>query len=82
MQSTKQIKKILAALRKRMAQRTYLQFSCGDCHRNAQCGLPPHDNCVYRLMQMARDRDRPLQRHKNLYQAVWPVAGGRHESGH
>ena len=54
MLSTKKIKKILAALRKRMAQRS---FSCGDCYRNAQCGLPPHDNCVYRLMQMARDRD-------------------------
>lgn len=25
-------------------------FACSQCDRNAQCGLPPQDDCVYRLM--------------------------------
>jgi hypothetical protein len=40
------------------------QFSCGDCERNASCGLPPDDLCVIKAMQLARDgewrRRRPL----------------------
>jgi len=33
------------------------KFSCGDCDRNASCGLPPDDLCVIKAMQMARDGD-------------------------
>jgi len=39
------------------------EFSCGDCERNASCGLPPNELCVFKAMQLARDGDwRPQQR--------------------
>ena len=51
------------------------RFTCGDCERNAQCGLPPHNDCVERLTQMARDKGdvRPPQRF--LFPAAWPHGG-------
>jgi len=47
-------------------------FNCGDCDRNAQCGLPPHDDCPERLLQIARDGE-PLPHHADyIYPAIWP----------
>jgi hypothetical protein len=80
MQSADRIKGLFAAVGRFLARRQYSRFSCGDCERNSQCGLPPHDDCVFRLMQLARDGDRPLRKHDYLYPAVWP-AGSRHEIG-
>jgi hypothetical protein len=33
------------------------EFSCGDCERNASCGLPPNEFCVIKAMQLERDAD-------------------------
>ena len=44
-------------------------------------GLPPHDDCIFRLMQIALDGDRPSRKHEYLYPAVWPSAGRRYEIG-
>jgi hypothetical protein len=39
------------------------EFSCGDCERNASCGLPPDELCVIKAAQLARDGDwRPRRR--------------------
>jgi hypothetical protein len=29
-------------------------FTCGDCDRWQRCGLPPHDDCIHRVAQVAR----------------------------
>ena len=47
------------------------RFDCGDCERNPQCGLPPRDDCEFKIMQLARSRDGP-RRPDYLYPAVWP----------
>ena len=64
-----------------LERRPLSRFSCGDCDRNEQCGLPPHDDCVFRLMQIARDGDRPSRPYDYdyLYPAVWPHTGVRNE---
>jgi len=33
------------------------EFVCGDCDRNQQCGLPPHEDCIEKAMQRERDPD-------------------------
>ena len=38
------------------------EFSCGDCERNARCGLPPHKECLARVAQIARDGGRRTDR--------------------
>jgi len=48
------------------------RFTCGDCERNQQCGLPPHDDCIHRIMQIARDGDNLSRRPNYLYPAIWP----------
>jgi hypothetical protein len=35
------------------------EFACGDCSRNARCGLEPSDNCVARAAQIADGRPAP-----------------------
>lgn len=47
------------------------QFTCGDCERNAQCGLPPHDDCLHRIEQISRDDTYP-QHPRSAALAVWP----------
>jgi hypothetical protein len=39
-------------------------FNCGECARNAQCGLPPSENCEYHLP----DGDAGHRR------AQWPIS--------
>ena len=36
-------------------------FTCGDCARNAQCGLEPSDACLVRIAQMSSGRGKPRQ---------------------
>jgi hypothetical protein len=31
------------------------EFTCGDCERNAFCGLPPTKDCIARAEQIERD---------------------------
>ncbi|MDB5593449.1 MAG: hypothetical protein JWM36_410 [Hyphomicrobiales bacterium] len=35
------------------------EFSCGDCSRNARCGLEPSENCVARAAQIADGKPAP-----------------------
>jgi hypothetical protein len=81
MQNADRIKSLFARIGRFVVLRPYSRFACGDCERNTQCGLPPHDDCVFRLMQIARDGDRPPRKYDYLYPAVWPVAGRRYEIG-
>ena len=37
------------------------EFTCGQCDRNARCGLAPNQECVYRLMQIAELRAQPAR---------------------
>ena len=37
------------------------EFTCGDCERREQCGLPPSDLCIIRAEQIARDDGRPVR---------------------
>jgi hypothetical protein len=76
------IRKLFVAAGNLLVRRPFSRFSCGDCDRNAKCGLPPHDDCVFRLMQIARDGDRLPQRQDYLYPAVWPRPGMRHDVSH
>jgi hypothetical protein len=64
--------KALAAIGSFMAPQTLPRFNCGDCERNAQCGLPPHDDCIHRIVQIARDGDRPRRWPNDFYTAIWP----------
>jgi len=75
------IRKFLAVGVSLVGRRQSSRFSCGDCERNEQCGLPPDDNCEFRLMQIARDGDRPSRPYDYdyLYPAVWPHTGARNE---
>lgn len=49
-------------------------FTCGECERNQKCGLPPHDDCVYRLMQIAARDGAPRRRWTTVayYRAMRP----------
>ena len=42
----------LAALR--VALKRQSEFSCSDCERWQQCGLPPKADCIERVAQMER----------------------------
>ena len=75
MRSVSGIRKLFAAVGNLLVHQPLSHFSCGDCERNAQCGLPPHDDCVFRLTQIARDGDRLSQRHNRLFPAAWPRGG-------
>ena len=36
------------------ALRGQSEFTCSDCERVDQCGLPPHDNCIYKIAKIER----------------------------
>lgn len=48
------------------------RFTCANCERNARCGLPPSDECIYALMTMEGDRESRSRPPNFLYPAVWP----------
>src|SRR4249919_3753855 len=75
MKNASRFKRVIETIGSLVAQPRFSRFACGDCDRNAQCGLPPHDDCIFRLMQIARDGDPPLR------QAVWTGAGRGYEIG-
>lgn len=72
MSKTEPFRKLIKALASYLPQQKSPQFSCGDCERNEQCGLPPHDDCTERLLQIARDGDNRARRSDYLYPAIWP----------
>jgi len=73
------LRQFFAAIGSRMTRGSFSRFQCGDCDRNAECGLPLHDDCIFRLMQIAHDGDDSPRRQNYLYPAVWPHAGARYE---
>jgi hypothetical protein len=49
------------------------RFTCGDCERNQKCGLAPHDDCLVKIMQIARDGDERVPPPTMVsYRGVWP----------
>lgn len=37
-------------------------FACGECERWERCGLPPNDQCIVMLAQIARNGGRLVKR--------------------
>jgi hypothetical protein len=72
MSKTEPLRKLVRALTSLVAPQRPSQFSCGDCERNEQCGLPPHDDCTEKLLQIARDGEKQPSRPEYLYPAMWP----------
>ena len=64
--------KIQAIFARLTASRRLSDFSCGDCDRNEQCGLPPHDKCVVKALQIARDGDDCARPPVGYWPASWP----------
>ena len=81
MTSVSKIRELLVVIKSMVAPGVYSRVSCGDCERNAQCGLPPHKDCVFRLMQISRDGDRRSRSYEYLYPAVWPKHRRTYEIG-
>ena len=68
-----EIRKVVATVAGRIAAtRRGSEFTCGDCERNERCGLPPHDNCVAKAAQIARDGEYNQRQPASLYKGVWP----------
>jgi len=72
MSKTEPFRKLFSAFAGFLAPRKPAQFNCGDCERNEQCGLPPHDDCTDRLLQIARDGENRARRPDYLHPAIWP----------
>ena len=53
---------IFVNLASRIARLGEPKFTCGDCERWERCGAPPHDCCLARAAQIARDGGRSAQR--------------------
>lgn len=66
------IQKALAAIVSFLTPQPSHRFTCGDCDRNSRCGLPPHDDCLYRLTQIVRDGEGQSPAPNYLYPAIWP----------
>jgi hypothetical protein len=54
------------------ASRRASRFTCGDCERNEQRGLPPHEDCVVKAAQIVRDGEPSPRPPGGYYSAVWP----------
>ena len=53
------------------ASRRASGITCGKCEQNERCGLPPHEDCVVKAAQIARDGDFSRSP-SEYYKAVWP----------
>jgi len=49
------------------AARSRPDFYCGQCERWERCGLPPSENCIVRLAQIARDGEASTRRSANWW---------------
>jgi hypothetical protein len=55
------------------ASNRFSRFTCGDCERNKRCGLPPHDDCRVKAMQLVRNGDERVPPPTIVsYRGVWP----------
>jgi hypothetical protein len=66
---------IIAKIRNRAAASDrFSRFTCGDCERNKQCGLPPYDDCRVKAVQIARDGGERVPPPTIVsYRGVWPA---------
>jgi len=48
------------------------EFLCSDFERQERCGLPPHDDCVIAVEQIACSAEASYLR-KVICSAVWPL---------
>ena len=66
---------IVAKLKTRaMVSNCLARFTCGDCERNKQCGFPQHDDCLVKLIQVARDDGKRVPAPTIVsYRGVWPA---------
>ena len=53
------------------ASRRASGVTCGKCEQNERCGLPPHEDCVVKAAQIARDGNYS-RTPPEYYKAVWP----------
>lgn len=68
-----EIRKVLAKFAGSIAaSRELSHFNCGDCEQNEQCGLPPSDKCIVKIIQIARDNENHARPPAGFYIAVWP----------
>jgi hypothetical protein len=73
MSARDQFRKLVSAIEDFIAPSPLRRFTCGSCERNVQCGLPPHDDCVHKVMQIARDDDDYYPRRPSyVHSAIWP----------
>jgi len=74
MSSSDLFETIIVKIRTRAAaSNRFARFTYGDCERNMQCGLPPHDDCLVKAMQVARDGDGRVPPPTFVsYRGVWP----------
>jgi len=57
------LKALISGIRGRLAAvRKKELLYCSECERSERCGLPPSDDCVYKLEQIERNRGRPPRR--------------------
>ena len=56
------VKRVVAGLAELKARRRSSEFMCGECERWERCGLPPDENCIVKVAQLARDGRRPVKR--------------------
>ncbi len=67
------IQTVFAAISERIAaSQRGAGFTCGQCERNERCGLPPHEDCVVKAAQLARDENYGQREPAGFYKAVWP----------
>ena len=48
------------------------EFTCSDCERWEQCGLPPNENCVFRAAQLEDGGWKSRKRARALARIVGP----------
>jgi hypothetical protein len=49
------------------------EFTCGDCERSKQCGLPPSDNCIIKAAQLASGDWELRRRARTLARELRPM---------
>jgi len=67
---TNSIGQAITKLARAIAVRRRPTFTCGDCERWPRCALPPRENCVIRVEQMAAAQEHLSTRRANAL-APW-----------
>jgi hypothetical protein len=68
MRAIQSLKAAFRAIADRIAAaRSSPDFYCGQCERWERCGLPPSENCIVKLAQIARDGEASTSRSANWW---------------